>query len=58
MIRESDLVNEETLSWRLAAEVSKQWFGHLVSPTWGNARINKALAYYLATMAAKQVSIY
>jgi hypothetical protein len=56
LVRESDFVNEEALSWRLAVEVAQQWLGHLATPAWwGDARINKALANYLASMAAEQV---
>jgi hypothetical protein len=59
LIRESDFMNEDALSWHLAVEVSQQWLGHLVSPAWWtDAKINKALANYLATLAAKQVSVY
>lgn len=59
MVRESDFLNEEGLLWRLADEVAQQWLGHLVTPAWwGDARINKALANYLATLAVKQVCAY
>jgi hypothetical protein len=55
-VRESDFVNEEGLSWRLAVEVAQQWLGHLATPYWWHdSRINKALANYLASMAVEQV---
>ncbi|PSN54261.1 hypothetical protein C0J52_08613 [Blattella germanica] len=52
---ESDFINDEALAWRLAGEIAQQWFGHLVTPAWwSDARINKALANYLATLASNQ----
>ncbi|PNF41264.1 hypothetical protein B7P43_G01487 [Cryptotermes secundus] len=55
ILKESDFVNEEGLSWRLAVEVAQQWLGHLATPAWWNdSRIKKALANYVASMAAEQ----
>ncbi|XP_069676743.1 aminopeptidase N-like isoform X2 [Periplaneta americana] len=56
ILRESDFINDEILSWRLADEVVQQWLGHLTTPAWwgADARTNKALANFLATMAAQQ----
>jgi hypothetical protein len=49
-------MNEEALSWHVAVEVAQQWIGHLVSPSWWHdASISRALARYLASMAAGQV---
>jgi hypothetical protein len=51
-------MNEDAESWRLAVEIAHQWLSHLVTPTsLGDARINKALANYVAMLAAKQVCV-
>ena len=52
-------MNEGAVSWRLAAEITQQWLGHLVTPaSLTDARINKALFTYVAKLAAKQVCVY
>jgi hypothetical protein len=58
VIRESDFVNEDAESWRLAVEIAHQWLSHLVTPaSLGDASINNALANYVGTLAAKQVCV-
>lgn len=52
-------MNEDAESWRLAVEIAQQWLTHLVTPfSLADARINKALANYVATLAAKQVCVH
>ncbi|KAJ9590173.1 hypothetical protein L9F63_016712, partial [Diploptera punctata] len=55
ILKESDFTNDDALTWRLADELAQQWFGHLATPVWwGDARINKAIANYLAALSANQ----
>jgi hypothetical protein len=58
-IRESDFVNEDAESWRLAIEITQQWLSHVVTPaSLADGSINKALSNYVATLAVKQVCVY
>jgi hypothetical protein len=55
LLKESDFMNEDAVSWRLAVEITQQWLGHVVTPaSLADARINKALTNYVAKLAAKQ----
>jgi hypothetical protein len=49
-------MNEDAESWRLAVEIAHQWLSHAVTPaSLADYRISRALANYVATLAAKQV---
>jgi hypothetical protein len=52
-------MNEDTVSWQLAVDITQQWLIHMVTPaSLGDARINKALSNYVAKLAAKQVCLF